>query len=78
MMFCYHMNINIKNTIYRILVYTEGPFVKTIVSVLVRKEVELGNGIVEIYEESIYKNILGPKYYYLISHKIILEIVSVR
>lgn len=68
---CYYISININNTTYYILVYTEGCPIKIITSVWTRKEVELGSGIVEIYEEGIYKDVLESEYYYSITHKIL-------
>ena len=67
---CNHISININNTIYYILVYTEGPFIKTITSIWAKKEVKFRNEIVEIYKEGIYKD-FEHKYYYLVTHQIL-------
>lgn len=68
---CYYININIGNTTNYIIVYTEGYPIRIITSVWARKEIELGNGIVEIYEEGVYKDVLESKYYYSICHKML-------
>jgi hypothetical protein len=69
---CYHININIdSNTTHYIIVYTEGAPIRIITELWARKEVELGDGVVEIYNEGIYKDALEYKYQYSIYHEML-------
>lgn len=68
---CYHINNNINDsTTHYIITYVETYPYKVISSVWARKEVELGDGAVEIYEEGIYKDVTISKYHYSIRHEI--------
>jgi len=69
---CYSISINVDlNTTYYIIVYVEGYPIRTMTSIWVRKEVELGSGVVEMYNEGIYRGVLGFKDRYLIYHKML-------
>jgi len=68
---CYHIDNNIdQNITHYIIAYVEIYPRKVISSVLVRKEIELGDGAVEIYEEGVYKDGSKFKYCYSIRHEI--------
>lgn len=69
---CYHINNNIdSNTTHYVIIYVEiYPNKKVISSVWTRKEIELGDGVVEMYKEGIYKDISKSKYCYSICHEI--------